>query len=838
MKDLFDLYCKHVNIHFGDGTYSKELFELSFISQMNAWAIQLKPTIIFDGTVSPFSISTLCFAGSGLGKDSSIEFLNGVQKEVVKEINSIYTLRYDFMQNELSEKDDEPVVDGQFKVKKFSDRIKSEMLTAFERFPKEITLFSKSGTKEGLNSFYRAYSALGIGSIGVSSSEFGDHYQEKEFRDLVELVAQFFNNCNPDSLKVTSGNGAIKANNIQSSIRLHSSFEKFKRKQSLLEDLQIFMASSLARRTLFFYLNRNEANILRKKKIEYKSEKIKKLKLQKDLHEVCEDNAETEFLIDLRNRVMEPIRYYSNVYKSKTEIKPDMSFVNPKIEFRLNKESYNRLMEYGLENNIKALECNESDNLDDVRLSDEMDSRHFKALRVAALSSFYKLKNKRIIDIDDIEYGIKIAERSGEYYKIISKPSIIVDDVCDYINKINQKVTVKQLEDMEIIPRGVTKYKLEDIFSRCREKLYQRNKIFRSTTKESNMIPEIWIEQLEETKNEIAHIAYSTVESPQDTYMEAISVPFYDILKIEGIKKVSSGGFAGDKRSIDNVSLLGNVLFFDCDDAEALSIRQMMDTLRGYAALIYPTKSNLKEKHGVICERYRVAILCKQRLPYGGKDKKTSELEYKQIYRAVAEHFGIKADMSCCDLSRFFYVNDEAKKENVIKNGAMAERGKGTLLDLRYFMKNLKMHDDVKQASQVFNSSKFWGMIGVKKILEKCIQNAIITENRNNSLLVMALSLKDAGLSYKKITDYVYEVDDKFPMGSLSADNSKEIEMTILKTLKNRMVSENIYPDGKNASLNKKYKNNLNGGFMISEEIVDIDDPDLEDIGVKLEDLY
>ena len=50
--------------------------------------------------------------------------------------------------------------------------------------------------------------------------------------------------------------------------------------------------------------------------------------------------------------------------------------------------------------------------------------------------------------------------------------------------------------------------------------------------------------------------------------------------------------------------------------------------------------------------------------------------------------------------------------------------------------------------------------------------------------------LKDYGLDYKTICDYVYDVDSKFD-NPIQKENPKEIENTILSTLYNRMEKEN-----------------------------------------------
>lgn len=804
MKNKLDLYFKHVERSFGEGTYSKDMYELSFLSILNSYAIQFLPIINYNGTLSPFSMSSLIFADSGLGKNQSINFLKEITDEVEKIVNNVYGYRYEILNNIINENNVSNTDEGNFKIKA-KPKDKSSIKTLFEKFPKEITFFSRNGTVEGLANFWQAYSTLAIGSIGVESSEFADFYAEDSFKKLLETCSEFWNDISPGSLKVTASRGSDKAKNIQSSIRLHGSFARFKKTPALFDSFQTFIVSSLARRTLFFMLNKEESNRARLSKIKYKESIIKnKKKLAcEDGNASCKESGLSPEMIELKQLIChDVIQNYADLFISNSKLDANYNFKPINIEFNINRAADYELCKYSLQNDKIAQKYHDLSSEKHTRRANELESRHFKALRIAALSSFFKPKNNRIIDKEDILYGIEVAEKSGKYFAEISKPTIIVDDVCKHLDKIEDKLTIKSLEDAEVIPRNLTKGRLNDLFDRCKEQLYQNNRIFRSTLYNNESIPQVWIEPLEETKDEIAYFTYSTEEAMNNALMTPASVPFYDILKIPEIKKISTGGFINDHRSMNNICKLGNILIYDCDNGDQLSIRQAMDRLQGLTGFIYPTKSNnkpkiirLKNKQGEeyevekTCNRYRIVLLCKQHLPFG-ENKEIAEKEFKEIYTMIANHYEIPFDPACRDLSRFVWIPEEAKTEIVIQRGRLSEPNQGSMIDLRYYIKNLKMFHDLRSSAKVFENSKFWKSVGVKNILEKCIMNAIQTGNRNTSLLIMALRLKDYGLDFDKIRDYVYLVDDKFPQGSLQSENKNEIENTILKTLKLRMEKE------------------------------------------------
>jgi hypothetical protein len=199
-----------------------------------------------------------------------------------------------------------------------------------------------------------------------------------------------------------------------------------------------------------------------------------------------------------------------------------------------------------------------------------------------------------------------------------------------------------------------------------------------------------------------------------------------------------------------------------------------------------------------MCDRFRIVLLCKQFFP-NAENNKTAELEYKEIYRNICDYFNLPYDPTCVEPSRFYWIPEESKTDLIISKGRLSQDGKGVPLDLRYFIKNIKMRNNLESISKKFNSSKYWKAAGIKTMLEKTISNAIITGQRNNSLLVLALNLMDYGLGYDDIKNYIYDVDSKFPdsIGSLQAEGN-EIDRTILSTLEKRMIDKGIYPNGKN----------------------------------------
>jgi hypothetical protein len=387
-------------------------------------------------------------------------------------------------------------------------------------------------------------------------------------------------------------------------------------------------------------------------------------------------------------------------------------------------------------------------------------------------------------------------QKSGQYFAEISKPSIIVDDVCDYLMKTKEKLTVRNLEEAEVIPVGMTKARLADLWDRCAEELYQKNMIFRSTMGKQNMIQQVWIERLVETEADIAHISYSINESQADVYMQTKSISVHKILDIPDIKKMGAGGFKNNARSINNIEALGNVLIYDIDNGE-LTIEQCRNMFAGMCGFMYATKSHMVEKRfntgkktpdgtqifeDRICERFRIVLLCKQHFPFG-EDKSQANEEYKLLYAEIAKHFGIPFDENAMDSSRFYWIPAGARP-GIFMNIDNKTVGMNKL-DLTHFMPNLKIHNEIMSKSKVFDSQKYWANMSVRDILERCLKDSIIKGGRNSALFSMAMSLKDKSLPYEEIKEHIFDVNSKFDAGPL---DDAEIEKTMLSTLQQRIV--------------------------------------------------
>lgn len=156
-------------------------------------------------------------------------------------------------------------------------------------------------------------------------------------------------------------------------------------------------------------------------------------------------------------------------------------------------------------------------------------------------------------------------------------------------------------------------------------------------------------------------------------------VPFERLASITSKFNYSPSSYREGYRKQDNVVGLGNTLMFDFDDG-SISIDEMVGFLNdnGVTAFLSTTKSHNKDKHGKVCERYRVIVPLSDKinLPVN---------KFGDFYMFVARvlQFAEHLDKVCRDSARFFFPNPE-QEVHLIKTGYV--------LDTEILIKNFNLY--------------------------------------------------------------------------------------------------------------------------------------------------
>ena len=133
------------------------------------------------------------------------------------------------------------------------------------------------------------------------------------------------------------------------------------------------------------------------------------------------------------------------------------------------------------------------------------------------------------------------------------------------------------------------------------------------------------------------------------------------------------------KRSSANAIPGQNLIAFDID--EGWSIAEATDTLAPYTYLIYTTRSHNKDKHGIVCDRFRILIPTKTTFSVDNE-------KHKEMLQNIAEFLEIpNYDEATRNIDRLWFTNPEGE---IIEN-------EGELLDVSAFIPDTHKRERMSQ---------------------------------------------------------------------------------------------------------------------------------------------
>jgi hypothetical protein len=203
---------------------------------------------------------------------------------------------------------------------------------------------------------------------------------------------------------------------------------------------------------------------------------------------------------------------------------------------------------------------------------------------------------------------------------------------------------------------------------------------------------------------------------------------FENIHKIvNGPYRYSAGTFLNGYITDENYLREQNLFIIDVDDG--LSIEDAKGLFHDYTYLISTTKSHQIEKHGVICDRFRLI------LPTISKFHLEPKV-YTEMYMNVLHAIGVaEADSKCRNSSRWYYGNPDG--EHWYNSGSM-------MLDIRPFIpnssENLKTAISVQKYEDAVNDGNV--DLRISGALRWLVSNTT-SGNRNDNMFRFAVMLKD-----------------------------------------------------------------------------------------------
>lgn len=117
--------------------------------------------------------------------------------------------------------------------------------------------------------------------------------------------------------------------------------------------------------------------------------------------------------------------------------------------------------------------------------------------------------------------------------------------------------------------------------------------------------------------------------------------------------------FNEHKRKSANFMGFADFLVLDFDEGWDIYHENLFNKYIGYKV---PTKSHMKEKNGIICERYRVLLLLDTPIMLNYQ-------EYKRLYKHIMRDLNLNSDSSCVDACRFYYSAQQDVKNCIQLQG-------------------------------------------------------------------------------------------------------------------------------------------------------------------------
>lgn len=111
----------------------------------------------------------------------------------------------------------------------------------------------------------------------------------------------------------------------------------------------------------------------------------------------------------------------------------------------------------------------------------------------------------------------------------------------------------------------------------------------------------------------------------------------------------SPAQFKDNRRRAANFLGFADFLCLDFDEGWSQELASFFNQFIGY---LVPTRHNMLEKNGIICERYRVVLLLNTQINLSYK-------EHKRLYKHIIRDLKLPADTSCVDACRFYFSAEQ-----------------------------------------------------------------------------------------------------------------------------------------------------------------------------------
>lgn len=390
----------------------------------------------------------------------------------------------------------------------------------------------------------------------------------------------------------------------------------------------------------------------------------------------------------------------------------------------------------------------------EVVLATEMRHRYFKALKLAAATTFITGGTK--ITRKHLDAAIKLAEASGEDLEKILTPKKDFMRLANYLVEKNAPVTVADIE-AELPCYTGAQAKKNDMMAAAIAYGYRNNILITRSFIDDIMF--VKAKALMETNLDQLIIS---VSADIATGYEPMVIPFEDLedLSMEDRMNWCNHHFIDGHRHMDDLIEGFNVIVLDIDDGTPMEA--VMRLFEGYYAMYYMTKSSTPDFN-----RFRVVLPISHVL----KLEREDYLEFMGNF-LEALPLEIEIDQSSKQPEKKWLTNDCAEDEFALVSEYNGEPAR--LFDALPFIPRSSKNDTYVQNRKQFkdmNAMEYWMITNTYE------------GKRNTMMHRYAMVMVDMGYSEAEVREGLLSISSKMKDGL----SEKEIDGSIMKTVRKKI---------------------------------------------------
>ena len=303
--------------------------------------------------------------------------------------------------------------------------------------------------------------------------------------------------------------------------------------------------------------------------------------------------------------------------------------------------------------------------------------------------------------------------------------------------KKKAKMTITEMAEIDSNIK-MNKGQVEDNVKYLEELCYRNDEVL---VQSSGKVIRYSIEPLPKTKLDKLIVSFGTDGRAEKSVHFVPYEISWDLLKQLVVSSKTTeftlAHYENEHRKAKNFIEGQNLIAFDVD--YGMTLQDAQELLSEFKYLIYTTRSNQKEKNGIVCDRFRI-IMPTSTTYY------VTEEQHKKLYENISEALGITNDSATQNVSRLWFTNP---------SGSVIDH-EGELIDITPYMPDTNKSDEYMPKVREINEDFDMGRLTKREagMIKWVIANTG-TGNRNVNLYKAKKFFDDLGIDSEEKVRYI-----------------------------------------------------------------------------------